>query len=98
MKMKEFIKQCKNNREILELSYADVSACLVDMDEKEYEKFENNGGYISEENIDRLIRLLCIEKINSFNLEEYIDTEGLDEDQIKDLSKIVEEIVGEFDA
>ena len=94
-----FLKQCKKNREILDLTYQDISNALIDMSAKEYEAFEKGKStIISKENIKRLYRILCIEEVNTFNLSDYIDTEGLTKEEIVDLAKIAEKLVGEVDA
>ena len=94
----EFIKQCKKNREILEFSYKDMSNCLIDISEEEYKLFEQGKFSMSRENLVRLARVLCIEENRMFDLSDYIDTDGLDEEQINDLKNIIEKLVGEVDA
>ena len=94
----EFIRQCKKNREFLEFSYKDMSNCLINVNEDEYKLFEEGKFSISKENLMRIVRVLCIEESNKFDLSDYIDVNGIDEEQINDLSNIIEELVGEVDA
>lgn len=96
--MDEFIKQCILNRKNLEFSYKDMSNCLIDVSAKEYEEFEKGNYRMSQENLKRIMRVLCIHEYKEIDIDSYIDTEGLNEDEIKDLSKIVCELVGEVDA
>lgn len=98
MDKQAFLKQCKTNREILELSYEDMSNCLIDMNVKEYKAFENGSkNTISKENLKRIYRVLCLEETNLFNLNDYIDTEGLSKEEILDIASIVEKLVGDLD-
>ena len=93
-----FLKQCKKNREILEFTYQDMANCLINMSAKEYSLFETGKTKtISKENLKRLVRVLCIEEMYQFDLNDYIDTSGLTEEEILDLSNIVEQLVGEID-
>ena len=94
----EFINQCKKNRKILEFSYKDMSNCLINVSEQEYKLFEDGKCSMSRENLERLVRVLCINESNEFDLNDYIDTDGLDEEQINDLTNIIEKLVGEVDA
>ena len=95
--MKEFIKQCKKNRLALDYTYDDVSDSLIGVSEKEYIEFEEGRGTLSEENLDRLCRILCLKSPKKFNLDDYIDTDGLNEEELDDLKKVVEVIVGDLD-
>ena len=98
MKKENFLRQCIKNREILEYSYKDVSDALENVTEEEYKNFENGKVMISKENLQRLVRLLCLEDFNQFDLEQYIDTSGLSDEEIDDLKEVVEKLVGELDA
>ena len=93
----EFIEQCKKNREILEYTFSDMSSCLIGVSEKEYKLFEQGKYSMSKENLERLVRVLCVKNINEFYLEDYVDTTGLREEEINDLKGIVEKLVGEVD-
>ena len=93
--MNEFIKQCIINRKNLEFSYKDMSNCLIDVSEEDYEQFEKGNYIMDKENIKRIMRVLCVKEYNEIDINDYIDTTGLDEEEIKDLSKIVCEIVGD---
>ncbi len=98
MNSSDFLNQCKKNREILEFTYQDMANCLVDMSAKEYSLFEMGKiKNISKENLKRIVRVLCIADVNNFNLNDYIDIEYLSEEEILDLGKIVETLVGELD-
>lgn len=92
---KEFINECIKNREYLELTCKDMSLCLVNVSEDDYSNFESGKYSMSKENIERIMRVLCINKPKLFDINKYLDTKGLDEEEIEDLSKIVELIVGE---
>ena len=94
----EFKNECKKNREYLGYSFYDVSVSLVDVSEEEYENFENGKHMLSKENIERLARVLCIKKPITFDVNDYIDTEGLTKEELKDLSDIIFEIVGDDNA
>ena len=96
--MNKFIKQCIINRKNLEFSYKDMSNCLINVSEEEYKEFEKGNYKIDKENIIRLMRVLCLEEYKEIDINDYIDTEGLTDEEIKDLSKFVCEIVGEVDA
>ena len=95
---KEFVSECINNRLFLGYTFKDVADSLIDVSEEEYINFEEGKYVMSNENIKRLIRVLCIKKPESFDVNKYIDTTGLDEKEIEDLSKMVEIIVGEENA
>ena len=93
-----FLNQCKKNREILELTYQDMANVLLAMSAKEYEQFEQGKTKkISKENLLRIVRILCIQNTYSFSLNEYIDVDGLNAEEIQDLSNIIEKLVGELD-
>lgn len=92
---KEFIDQCKKNRNYLGYSFNDVADCLIGVSEEDYMNFEENKYTMSKDNIKRLIRVLCINKPEEIKASDYIDISGLDENEVKDLSDIVEFIVGE---
>lgn len=98
MDKNSFIRQCKKNRELLGFSYKDVNNVLIDAKENEYRAFEDGKVMLSKENLERIVRVLCIEEFNKFNLDDYIDIDGMDKDEILDLKNIVEKIVGEVDA
>jgi hypothetical protein len=91
----EFKKECKKNREYLGYSINDVCVCLDNVSEKEYKDFEESSYILSRDNIEKLMRVLCVSKPVSFSVNDYIDTDGLSEDEIEDLSKVIYGIVGE---
>ena len=95
---KEFINECINNRIFLGYTSKDVANSLIEVSEEEYIDFEAGKYIMSSENIKRLMRVLCIEKPNAFDVNQYIDTTGLDEVELDDLSKIVKTIVGDDNA
>ena len=94
----EFVDECIKNRVFLELSYKDVSSCLINVSEENYKSFEEGKFSLSKENIERLIRVLCIKKPCNIDVNKCIDTTDLNEDEIKDLSMVVEAIVGDDNA
>jgi len=94
----KFLNLCVNNRIILELSCDDMASYLVNVSEKEYVAFENGKYSMSEENLKRICRVLCVRPSSKFKLEDYIDVEGLSEEEYADLSKVVESIVGDSNA
>ena len=94
----EFINECINNRIFLGYTSKDVANSLIEVSEQEYIDFEGGKYIMSSENIKRLMRVLCIEKPNAFDVNQYIDTTGLDEVELDDLSKIVKTIVGDDNA
>ena len=96
--MCEFKKECKKNREYLGYSFYDVSVSLIDVSEEEYKSFEEGNIVLSKENIERLARVLCVKKPIEFDVNNYIDTEGLSQEEIDDLSNIVYELVGDENA
>ena len=96
--MNKFIKQCIINRNSLEFSCKDMSNCLIDVSEEEYKEFENGNYSMSKENIERIMRVLCLTEYKEIDINDYIDTNELSEEEIKDLSKIVCDIVGDVDA
>lgn len=94
---RELLNQCINNRRYLGLSCKNVASYLVNVSEEDYINFEKGKFIMDEENLERLSRILCI-KLDEFNIEDYIDTEGLSEEEIKDLSGIVKSLVGDDNA
>ena len=92
---KEFIEECIKNRKYLGFSYKDMANCLVDVSEKNYQDFEDGNYIMSDENMKRLIRVLCVKKPVSVHINEYIDTGDLTKEEVEDLSSVVEFIVGE---
>jgi len=95
---KEFINECINNRTFLGYTSKDVADSLIDVSEQDYIDFEDGKYVMTNENIKRLMKVLCIEKPNAFDVNKYIDTTGLDEVEVDDLSKIVKAIVGDDNA
>lgn len=92
-----FLSQCKKNREILNLTYQDIANVLINMSPKEYEQFElGKKKTISKENLKRIYKVLCIEEPSFFNINDYIDTTNLNNDEILDLSFILEKLVGDI--
>lgn len=90
----EFREECKKNREYLDLTIQDISNALINVSEKEYFDFENGNKNLSKENLQRLAKILCINKPSLFDIDEYIDTTYLSKEEIEDVSKVVEFIVG----
>lgn len=91
----EFINECIKNRNYLGYTCDHVSKCLIGVSEQEYVSFESGNFAMSRENVERLVRLLCIKKPKKFDVNDYIDTSDLNEVELEDLTKIVEYIVGE---
>lgn len=96
--MEKFIKQCIINRKNLEFSFKDMSNCLINVSEEEYKEFEKGNYEMSKENLNRLIRVLCLVKPKKIILDDYIDTEGLSDKEKDDLSQIICDIVGDVGA
>ena len=94
----KFLLTCINNRKILEYSEKEMASYLEDVSELDYINFEKGKYLMSQNNLKKIIRVLAITNIKLFNLNDYIETEGLSEEEIKDLSLIVEQIVGEENA
>jgi uncharacterized hydantoinase/oxoprolinase family protein len=94
----EFKNECKKNREYLGYSFSDVSVSLIDVSEEEYRDFEDGSLVLSKENLERIARVLCVKKPYDFNIENYIDTTGLDDTEIDDLSNVIYSIVGDDNA
>lgn len=95
---RKFLLTCINNRQVLEYSEKEMASYLVNVSEEDYIKFEHGKYLMDDNNLKRIARVLAIENKNLFNLEDYIDTDGLSEEEIEDLSKIIYDIVGEVDA
>lgn len=93
-----FVSQCIKNRKILEFSYKDMSNCLINVSESDYINFENGTYLMSKENMIRIARVLCVEKPLFKDISEYIDVNGLSENEIADLSKIISVIEGDENA
>ena len=92
---KDFINECINNRQYLGLTNKDMSLCLINVSEEDYYNFELGTYSMSKENIERIMRVLCISKPKTFDVNKYLNTSELNQEEIDDLSKIVELIVGE---
>ena len=95
---KIFVKQCIKNRKFLDYSYKDMAACLIDISESEYASFEQGSYIMDKNNLKRLSRVLCIKKPITINLNDYIDTSELDDDEINDIAKAFSTIVGDENA
>ena len=95
---REIIKECINNRKYLGLSCKDMSNCLINVSEKDYVEFEQGNYPMNKENVQRIIKVLCISKPNKKDYSEYIDTTGLNKEEIEDLCSVLEVIVGDDDA
>ena len=95
---KIFINECIKNRKFLSFSYKDMSNCLKDVSQQDYANFEKGLYKMSKENLIRIVRVLCIEKPSSIDFEHGLDLNELDDDEIKDLSKVAEAIVGDENA
>ena len=93
----EFKSECKKNREYLGYSFSDVSVSLIDVSEEEYRNFEETDYMLSRENLERLTRVLCISKPNVFDVNKYIDTSDLNEEELEDITRVVASIVGDLD-
>ena len=93
-----FLKECIKNRKYLSFSFKDMSNCLVNVSEKDYANFEKGTYQMSKENLIRISRVLCVKRPTDFNINDYIDTGDLNEDEIKDLTKIICELVGDDNA
>lgn len=92
---KKFLLMCINNRITLEYSEKEMASYLVNVSEEDYVNFENGKYLMDDNNIKRIARVLAVKNIDLFNLDEYIDTDGLSEEEIEDLSSVVSQIVGE---
>ena len=96
MNKSEFLNQCKKNREYLNYSTKDVADALIDFSAEDYENFENGrSSYISKENLRRLVDILCLKSNKQFNINDYINTSDLEAEEVKDLKKVIEYIVGD---
>ena len=91
----EFLKECQKNREYLEFSAKDMANCLIGVSEEDYLDFESGKKGLSKDNIQRLIRVLCIKSPKQFNLDDYIDTKGMSEEELEDFSMVIKMIVGD---
>lgn len=95
---KEILNECINNRKYLGLTCANMASYLKNVSEEQYTKFENGEYLMNEENLERIARVLCINLNDNFNIEDYIDTSGLSEEEIEDLASVVKGIVGDNNA
>lgn len=95
---KLFVKQCIKNRKYLEFSYEDMANCLINVSPNDYEDFECENYSMSKENLIRIARVLCVKKPSSVDIKDYIDTNGMTEDEVKDLAKALNAIVGDDNA
>ena len=95
---KSFVEECIKNRQYLDFTYKDMANCLTDVNPEDYANFENFKYKMSKDNLIRIARVLCIKKPVDENIEKYIDTDNLTEEEIKDLSKIISGIVGDDNA
>lgn len=95
---REMLSKCINNRKYLELTCANMASYLKSVSEEDYVNFEKGEYLMSEENLERISRVLCIDLNDNFNIEDYIDTTGLSEEEINDLKGIVKGIVGDNNA
>ena len=93
-----FINECKKNRVFLNYSCKDMANCLVNVSEEDYIKFEDYNYKMSKENLIRIARVLCLKKVQIMDVNNYIDTSELEEEEIKDLSKVISAIVGDENA
>lgn len=92
---KLFLKECIKNRKYLEFTYKDMSNCLINVSETDYENFEHGEYKMSKDNLIRIFRVLCIKKPTSIAINDYIDTNDLNEDEIKDIARALSVIVGD---
>ena len=75
-----------------------MSNCLINVSAKDYESFEKGQYKMSKENLIRVARVLCIERPSTIDVSEYIDTTGLEQEEIDDLAKVIFSIVGDENA
>ena len=95
---KLFLKECVKNRNYLEFSYQDMSNCLDNVSEEEYEDFEKGKNMLSLANLRKIAKVLCIEKPLEKDLSNYIDVSELDEEELNDISNVINAIVGDDNA
>ena len=53
---------------------------------------------MSDDNLKRLVRILAIDTLDEFDINDYIEIDGLSDEEIEDLSLIIKEMVGDQDA
>ena len=95
---KEFLIECIKSRRYLEFSYKDMSNCLINVSVDDYIDFEKGKYLMSKENLKRIMRVLCIKRPQEINIEDYINTDDLNEEEINDLSNVLSVIVGDDNA
>lgn len=95
---KKFLINCINNRLTLEYSEREMAGYLDNVSEKDYIDFEAGKYSMSDNNLKKIIRILAVNSIELFDVNDYIDTDGLSEEEIDDLSKVISTIVGDDDA
>ena len=61
-------------------------------------EFEKGKGMLSLENLRKIAKVLCIEKPTDKDLSKYIDINGLDVEELNDIAKVVNAIVGDDNA
>ena len=66
----KFLLTCINNRQILEYSEREMAGYLVNVSEKDYVSFEKGKYSMSEENLKRICRVLCVKPKKKFVLEQ----------------------------
>ena len=91
----EFVNECRKNRLYLGLTSKDMANCLIDVSEDNYNDFEDGKYGMSKENIERLVRVLCVSKPKDFDINKYLDVSELNKEEVNDLTEIVKVIVGE---
>ena len=92
---KLFLIECIKNRKFLEFTYKDMSNCLIEVSEDDYIKFEKGRYKMSKENLIRIVRVLCINKPSTKNIDKYINISELSKEEISDLSNVISSIVGD---
>ena len=88
----EFINECIKNRNYFAYSVEDVCGCLSGVSVKDYMDFECGKWNMNDENIQRLSSILGVSKPAEFNIHQYIDTAGLNKEDIASLEDIVRAI------
>ena len=94
----KFLLTCINNRNVLEYSEKEMSSYLDGVSEKDYVDFERGKYLMSKNNLMKIVRILAIKASEIFSLKDYIDTEGLSDEDVADLTIVVSKIVGEENA
>lgn len=94
----KFLLTCINNRNVLEYSEKEMSSYLDNVSEKDYVSFEQGKYLMSKNNLIKIVRILAIKASEIFSLKDYIDTEGLSDEEVDDLTSVISKMVGEENA